>query len=403
MAKKISLEDISGFKITAIKAGLKKSGKPDLGIIVADDYATGAGVFTTNKVCAAPVKISRDNLKKSKGKLKAILVNAGNANACTGKQGMDNTRECVKYLAGNIGCKGENVFVCSTGIIGEQLPMVKFRSGLEKASRLIASGKSEEKFAKAIMTTDLVHKETGVTVNIGNKKVTIAGAAKGVGMLAPNMATMLGFMLTDINISSAALQAILKDVVAETFNCVTVDGDTSTNDSCLILASGRAGNKIITSSKSKDALKFKAALKEVAYELSRKIAADGEGASTLIQVLVNNAASKRDAEVIARSIAESPLVKTAVAGNDPNWGRIMMAVGKSGAKVREEKVSVKIAGIKLFEKGTPLDFSRSKASKAMSAKEISIIVDLGLGKGNAEMLTCDFTHGYIEINADYHT
>jgi glutamate N-acetyltransferase/amino-acid N-acetyltransferase len=403
MNNKIGLKNIPGFRTAALKAGIKASGNPDLGLIVADDYASCSAVFTQSRVSAAPVKISKKNMLKNKGKVKAVLVNAGNANACTGREGLQNAEASLKIVADGLSVKKENILICSTGIIGEQLPMNKLSCGISKALAMIEEKRSSHIFSKAIMTTDTVHKEIGTSFSIGKKNIKIAGTAKGVGMIAPNMATMLAFLLTDISVKPAVLRKILKDTAADTFNCVTVDGDTSTNDTCILLASGCAGNKIITSTTSKAALNFKSALRDVSYELARKIAADGEGATTMIQVLVKNAGSRNNALKAARSIAESPLVKTAVAGNDPNWGRIMMAAGKSGAFFKEENVSVTVGGIELFKKGAPLKFSARKAARAMSRKEVTIEVDMGMPKGEAEILTCDFTHGYIKINADYHT
>ncbi len=403
MKKKIGLKDIAGFKISAVKAGIKASGSPDLGLIVADDMAVGSAVFTQNKVCAAPVKLSKANLKKNKGYIKAVVVNAGNANACTGTLGIKNAKACATLVAQKFSTKMESILLCSTGIIGEHLPMKKITDGITKSCLLINNNKTDAIFSKAIMTTDTVNKELGTTVNIGRKKIMIAGAAKGVGMIAPNMATMLGFLLSDIAIAPKVLNTILKEVVDDTFNCVTVDGDTSTNDTCIALTSGSAGNKIITSTKSEEAQKFKSALREVSYELAKKIARDGEGATTLIRVLVKNAGSRKGAYLIGKSIAESPLVKTAIAGNDPNWGRMMMAAGKSGVNFNESKVSISISGIKLFAKGAPLKFSHSKAVKALKKKEVTIDIDLGKKNSGIEILTCDLTHGYIEINADYHT
>jgi glutamate N-acetyltransferase/amino-acid N-acetyltransferase len=404
MIENIMLKDIKGFNVTGLKVGIKASGKHDLGIIVADDICPLAGVYTTSSVCAAPVKVCRKHIKASGWSGRAIVVNSGNANACTGSPGLLNARDMTKVLARFAGCDYHNVMVCSTGIIGEQLPREIVLSGIKKGYQNIVDGVGAEDFSRAIMTTDTINKELGTSVAIGGKKVKIAGAAKGVGMLAPNMATMLAFLLSDVSIRPGALQHILEDVVDYTFNCVTVDGDTSTNDSCMLMASGKAGNKKITNPDSKDGRIFRDALKEVSYELSRMIAKDGEGATTMIRVLVSGAFTRDDAKAVARSVAESPLVKTAVAGNDPNWGRIMMAIGKAKVGANQNRIKVKLGGIELFADGTPLEFDEAEVSEKMKAEELDIEIDLGRKPDfRAEMLTCDLTHGYIEVNADYHT
>lgn len=401
---KLGVVKVPGFRVSAVTCGLKKSGKRDLGLIVADVDCVAAGVFTSNKICAAPVKHSRASLKKSKGHARAILINAGNANCCTGQRGRDAAAACAARVAEHVGCAAHEVLLCSTGIIGEQLPLEKMTAGIDAAVPLLNSRKKDDKqFADAIRTLDTYAKECGTTVMIGGKKITIAGAAKGIGMCAPNMATVLIALVSDVAIEQKTLQGLLKKTVDATFNKVSVDSDTSTNDSCLMLANGVAGNAVIKGMASADARLFAEALHGVCYRLARMLAADGEGAEKFMQVLVHGAKHQKDADLVARAICESPLIKTAVCGADPNWGRIMMAAGKCGAMVVEEKTTVRISGHTLFEKGEPTSCDHGKVSAAMKKKDVVVEIDLGMGKAEAEMLGCDLTHGYITINADYHT
>ncbi|MBN2711602.1 MAG: bifunctional glutamate N-acetyltransferase/amino-acid acetyltransferase ArgJ [Planctomycetes bacterium] len=406
MAKKTAavkgpgIESVEGFTVTAVKAGIKKSGNLDMGLIVADKKAAAAGVFTKSTVVSPSVTLDKDHLKASGGYARAILVNAGNANTCTGAKGRKNALKCASTVAAKFGAKPEEVLVCSTGIIGHQLPMDKMLSGIESATANLGKAGTGD-FARAIMTTDLTQKEAGVKI-AGLGGVSIAGAAKGSGMIAPNMATMLGFILTDANVTPSVLKRALSEVVDCTFNCVTVDGDTSTNDSVLVLASGTKGEKISRpSGKAYDL--FLGGLYMVSRSLSEMIAADGEGATKLVRVRVVGARSKDDARRCARTIAESPLVKTAMFGNDPNWGRILAAAGRSGCALKEEKTMVKLCGGVMYRKGTPVKFDAAALSKKMKEKSIALDVDLGLGKGECEMLTCDFSYDYVKINAEYHT
>lgn len=391
------LDKVKGFAICATKAGIKSSKKLDMGLIYAIEPAGAAAVFTKNKVVAAPVTLSRKHLRASKGKMRAILVNAGNANACTGKIGLDNAAESAALVAAGIGCKPSEVLLCSTGIIGVQLPMENMRGGITALTA--QKGGNGAEFTQAILTTDLVKKIASAPACGG----TIAGVCKGSGMIAPNMATMLGFILTDVAISPAILQTALLAATEMSFNCLTVDGDTSTNDTVLCLASGKAGNEPITTSSGKAYTEFVAALQKVCYSLATQVAQDGEGATKLVVVNICGAKSAKDAKLAGKTVAESPLVKTAMFGNDPNWGRILAALGRSGCALVQEKTSIRLCGKEIFAAGTPQPFNAAALSKAMKKKEVVIDVQLGLGTGCATMLTCDFSYDYVKINADYHT
>jgi glutamate N-acetyltransferase/amino-acid N-acetyltransferase len=381
----------------------RKADKPDLALLASDAPAAAAGVFTTNRVCAAPVKYSRAALAGTRGRARAVVINAGNANACTGAKGARDAKRMAQLAAARLGCKTYEVLVCSTGVIGHPLPMDKLEKGIPALVRGVAKRRVHGEFARAIMTTDLVRKTAGARVRIGGRTVRVAGACKGSGMIAPRLATMLGFVATDAAVAPDVLQTALSAVADETFNCVTVDGDTSTNDTLLVLASGAAGNAPITRAEGREYEAFRAALYHVCDSLSRQIAADGEGAQHLVTVFVGGARNDAQARVLARTIAESPLVKTAIAGNDPNWGRIVCAAGRCGVKIVPEECSLTVCGHELFRDGQPLPFDVAKVSKALDGGEVSVVFMAGSGPGRARFYTCDFTHGYITINADYHT
>lgn len=391
------LDKVKGFTVCATTAGIKVSGKADMGLICADKPAAVAASFTKNKVAAAPVQLGRRNLRAGKGLARAVLVNAGCANACTGPTGEKNARAAIASVAGGLGCRESEVYMCSTGIIGVQLPMEKISNGI--AALLAQKGGKGAEFTRAILTTDLVEKTAAVSVGGG----TIAGVCKGSGMIAPNMATMLAFILTDLNVSPPVLQKALNDAVDMSFNCVTVDGDTSTNDSLLLLSSGAVGTALLDKPSGAAYEEFLAGLKKVCYSLAEQVARDGEGATKLVVVNVIGARSDADAKKAARTVAESPLVKTAMFGKDPNWGRIIAALGRSGCVMREEVADISLCGKKIFAAGAPQEFSAPALSKKMGGKEVVIDINLGLGKGSAQMLTCDFSYDYVKINADYHT
>ena len=403
MDKLHALENVPGFKVATVQANIRDWAQPrhDLALIVADAPASAAGVFTLNQVAAAPVKIDKKHLKASGGVARAVLVNAGVANACTGREGRTNALKAITRLAGKIKAPSEQVLVASTGVIGRQLPMDRMEKGIAQAIAGLGRAKPGD-FAKAIMTTDIRPKEASVVLD-HDEGVIISGACKGSGMIAPNMATMLAFVLTNAAVSPKVLKAALSEVADSTFNMVTVDGDTSTNDSLFVMASGATGGAAIDKASGRRFEKFLAGLYEISMSLSRQIAADGEGATKLVKIRVVNAKKRKDAVAAARTVAESPLVKTAMFGNDPNWGRIIMAVGRSPAKVDESKVSLTLCGKRMFEKGTPVLFDKAELSGLMKAKEVELVVDLGLGDAEALVLTCDFSYEYVKINADYTT
>ncbi|MCK6470388.1 MAG: bifunctional glutamate N-acetyltransferase/amino-acid acetyltransferase ArgJ [Planctomycetes bacterium] len=399
------LHEVPGFRTVAIHCGLKrKKHKPDLALWVADAPAAAAGVFTTNRVCAAPVDLCRAHLKASGGRVKAVVVNAGNANACTGVQGEKDALAMANLAAKAVGCPASQVQVCSTGIIGRLMPMKKLERGIGKLGKLLARHGNYGDFARAIMTTDLVPKTAAVKVKIGQAEVRIAGATKGSGMIAPNMATTLGFVATDARISPKLLQKALSDANAETMNCLTVDGDTSTNDTLLVLASGKAAHAPVTSASSAAYRAFVAGLHRVLDRLAYLIAEDGEGASHTVTVYVGGTRNDADARQIAATISNSPLVKTAIAGNDPNWGRIVAAAGRSGVAFEPGETSLLLNGVEIFRDGMPTRYNADKLSASLKrSRETGIVLLVGHGPGRAKYYTCDLTHGYISINADYHT
>lgn len=390
---------LRGFKFSGISAGIKKkTGKPDLALIVSETPAAIAGVFTTNRIKAAPVKLDIRRIRTHKGQ--AIIINSGNANACTGERGLRDADEMTEVTAKELGIPRSLVYVSSTGIIGRPLPMAKIKKAIPEAVRKL-SPLSLDKAAAAIMTTDTVPKIVTRKIKIGRKTGTIAGIAKGAGMISPNMATMLSYIVTDIGIIPKALDSALKAAVRQSFNRLTVDNDMSTNDSVIIMANGMLGNAALTK-KTSYYKKFENALIDLTFELAKMIARDGEGASKLIAINVKGARSESDAEKAARSIANSMLVKTAIYGNDPNWGRIISAVGYSGVNISEKKLDIYINECKLVSNG--IKNSRIKIPRNIFAKkEIIITVDLGLGKKSAGILTCDLTEKYIKINAVYET
>ncbi len=403
MDKKLTVENVPGFKICAAQANIRDWPKPrkDIALIVADVPAAAAGVFTQNQVCAAPVKVCRKHLKASGGMARAVLVNAGVANACTGKEGKHNAQANAAQIAKILDCPDEHVLLASTGVIGRQLPMDRMEAGIAKALDSLGKAKPGD-FAKAIMTTDIRSKQAGLMLD-EDEGLVMAGACKGSGMIAPNLATMLGFVLTNASIDPKVLKCALGEVVAATFNMVSVDGDTSTNDTLIVMASGAGKSEPIEKASGKRYDKFASSLYEICLSLSRQIAIDGEGATKLVVIKVVGAKKRKDAVAAARTIAESPLVKTAMFGNDPNWGRVIAALGRSAAKVDESKVSMSLCGKPMFEHGAPVDFDAKELSGLMKGKEIELVVDMGLGDGEALMMTCDFSYDYVKINADYTT
>ena len=398
--KILDIKNISvpGFKAWGIHSGIKKNGKKDLAIIVSDREAAMAGVFTRNRVKAACVLLDTARVKSGKGQ--AIIANSGCANACTGKRGFADARATAEIAAQQLGIKPEAVYVASTGVIGEFLPMAKLEVGISTAAGLL-SATGWEQAAEAIMTTDLSPKLSVVQEEIGGKTVTIAGIAKGSGMIHPNMATMLCFIVTDANISAAMLKKALLLSTERSFNAITVDGDMSTNDMILCMANGAAGNKR-PGVGSKDSKKFQACLDTVARALAKQVVKDGEGATKFVEIEVRNAKNPGEAKRAAMTVAKSSLVKTALFGEDANWGRIMAALGYSGVEMDEARTDIYIGETKLVEKGLGLGKQADRdAALALKQREVRIVIDLHKGKSSAMVWTCDLSGEYVKINAAY--
>ena len=396
------LPPMAGVELAGAVCGLKASGRPDLFVARLAAGATVAGAFTRSLCPSAPVDWCRAILKH--GKARAIVVNSGNANAFTGKAGDRTVEHTVAAAAKLVGCRRDEVYVASTGVIGVPVPQDYIASKLpDMMKRLSPDGWGDA--AQAIMTTDTFPKTAIRTARIGGAEVTIAGIAKGSGMIAPDMATMLGFLFTDAKIPAPVLQKLLTRAVDDSFNAVTVDGDTSTSDSVLLCATGQGPKHPRVADAADPNLRdFRRALTELAQDLAIQIVRDGEGAQKLVTIEVTGAASRRAARRIGLSIGNSPLVKTALAGGDPNWGRIVMAVGKAGEKADRDLLSVFIGGVKVTENGQLRpDYDEAAAEAHMAGRDIRIGVDLGIGRGKSTVWTCDLTHGYIDINADYRT
>lgn len=385
-----------GFSADGLHAGFKKR-KLDFGWIVSEVPASVAGVYTTNKVIAAPLIVTRQSVKKAK-KMKAIVVNSGVANSCTGVQGMEDAYTMQKWTAEKLGVEPDLVGVASTGVIGDLLPMDTLKTGL---SKLVVNGNSDD-FSKAILTTDTMVKTVAVTEKFGRDEVTMAGVAKGSGMIHPNMATMLAFITCDANISSETLQLALSQNVETTFNQITVDGDTSTNDMVLVMSNGCTLNEEILPNTS-EFDKFSAMLNYVMQELAKMIAKDGEGASKLIEVNVKNAPNALDARMMAKSVVGSSLVKTAIFGEDPNWGRILAAVGYAGVDVPVDNIDIYLGDVPVMLKSSPVEFEAEEMQDVMHEDEITITVDLHAGEAQGKAWGCDLSYDYVKINALYRT
>ena len=393
-----------GFQAAAAAAEIKYQGRTDMALIYSEKPCRTAGTFTTNVVKAAPVKWDKC-VVESKVRSQAVIVNSGIANACTGAEGMEYCRETAEEAAKILGIDAKGVLIGSTGVIGMQLPIDRIKAGIAK----LAEGRSADlesgtEAAKAIMTTDTRKKEAAVRLEIGGKTVTIGGMAKGSGMIHPNMCTMLSFITTDAKISKKALQAALSSDVEDTYNMISVDGDTSTNDTVLLLANGMAGNDKIKIG-TPEFEQFKEALHYINETLAKKMAGDGEGATALFEAKIIGAKTKEQAKTLAKSIVCSNLTKAAIAGHDANWGRILCAMGYSGAEFDPEKVDLyfeSAAGkLKIIENGTAVDYSEEKATEILSEPEVTAIADIKEGSAEAAAWGCDLTHGYIDINADY--
>jgi glutamate N-acetyltransferase / amino-acid N-acetyltransferase len=386
-----------GFFAGAARCGLKKKGD-DLAVIYSEKPAVAAAVFTQNLVQAAPVLVSREHLRCRTHH--AIVVNSGGANACTGQEGLNDARRTARLVAEYFNCEEREVLVASTGVIGVRLDMGKIESGIRGATADISRANGW-RVAEAIMTTDTRPKRASRTIKLGNRRATIAGVAKGAGMIHPNMATLLSFITTDAWVSKAALQAALAIAASQSFNRVTIDGDTSTNDMLAVLANGAAENEVITATASDEFEIFTKGLTEVCRDLAMQVARDGEGARKLITVKVRHAPTQRDAEKIAVTVATSPLVKTAIAGADANWGRILAAAGRSGAKFDVSKVEIKIGDLIVARHGMGLQFDEARALAILKRDEVTLTIDLHQGEEEVIEWTCDLTEGYIRINADY--
>ncbi len=388
-----------GFVAGAVYAGIKSKAPDalDLGVLLSEAPAAVAGTFSKNKVLSPSVVLSRERV--ARGSARGVVVNSGCANCAVGRPGLTDAEEMTALAAGHAGVDAEEMLVCSTGLIGVELPMALIRQNIGNVELTDHGGAD---FARSIMTTDTRSKEIAVSVDIGGTRVTLGGAAKGVGMIHPDMATMLAFISTDADVEQGFLQSALSEAVDVSFNMIDVDGDTSTNDTVLVLANGAAGGERIREG-SADADVFQEALSYVCVALAKELAADGEGARTLIEVVVDGAANDEDARKAARSVASSLLVKAMVHGRDPNWGRVMMAIGKSGAEFEESKVDLFIADIQMVHEGVAIPYLKDAVISAMGADEVRLSVDLNGGDASATAWGCDLTEEYVTFNSAYST
>ncbi len=389
-----------GFKAAGVKAGIKKNGKEDVALVFSTVEATWAGRFTTNKFPAAPVLVSKAALKKVSGR--AVILNAGCANACTGEQGMTDAQNTAKQVASLLDISPDAVLVASTGVIGVPLPMEKLSAGVRQAVAEL-SEYGGEKASQAIMTTDTFVKTCGFVEEIGGVPVRFGGMSKGAGMICPNMATVLGLITTDAAVSPDVLQKALTEAVEVSFNRITVDGDMSTNDMLVVLANGMAGNPQINSLEGPEYEAFAATLKAAALNLAKKVARDGEGATKFIEIEVQGALNMADARKAGMAIANSPLVKTAFFGQDPNWGRILCAAGYSGAELSPEKTTLSIGGVQIVEAGLGAKFDEKELRRAMAEREIKVVINLAVGNVSTTVYTCDMSYEYVKINGEYTT
>ena len=424
-----------GFRAAGVYAGIKTAHKPDVGLLVCDRPATAAAAFTTNKVFAAPVKVGREHVAAAGGRMRAVVMNSGNANACTGRQGERDARRMCELAAEVAGCEPGQVLPSSTGIIGHLLPMEKVERGIRDAGQYLGDSLEHALlFADAILTTDTKRKAAAVEFKVGRETVTLAGVCKGAGMIGPRMAlpaagathptgarsksdarsksgarssrrkplhaTMLAYLTTDAAVPAPLLRKLLGGATEGSFNAVTIDDHTSTNDTAALLASGASGAKIDSPRAAKA---FAAALNEVCQSLAYQIAADGEGATKVVVVTVKGAASESDARAMARAIANSPLVKCAMHGNDPNWGRIVSAAGLAGVPFDPDRATLALQGTVVFRNGQPVPFDAAEVSRSLGQAEVRAGLSCRLGKAEATCWTCDFSKEYVTINADYHT
>ncbi len=395
-----SITDVNGFLANGVACGIKKSGKLDMAMIISEVDAVCAAAFTTNKFCAAPVIVDREHLKNDG--IRAVVVNSGVANACTGDKGYEDAKTMAKLVGDKLGVTKEEVFVQSTGVIGVNLPMDKIETGVDMLFETL--GKNGDLAARGIMTTDLVPKVFGVEVVLDNKPIKIIGMAKGSGMIHPNMATMLSFVVTDANIEKALLQKAFSTIVDDTFNMISVDGDTSTNDMAMVMANGLGENKKITE-ENEDYKVFAEALQKVNEELAKKIAEDGEGATKFVEVEVSGAKSKKDAKLIAKSVVTSNLTKCAFFGEDANWGRIVCAMGYSEGDFDTNGVGINITSaggsVTVAENGSGIKFDEEQAKKVLGEKFLRVEISLLDGNASAKSWGCDLSYNYVKINGDY--
>jgi glutamate N-acetyltransferase/amino-acid N-acetyltransferase len=392
-----------GFKFASVNCGLRKPPFLDLGLLVTDEPVAAGGVFTQNRVQAAPVLLCKRNLAVAGSRIRAVIVNSRNANCSTGPAGMRAAEDTAAAVARAIGSDPEQVMVCSTGVIGLPLKVHKILGAVPALAKdAERSAKAFAGFSRAIMTTDTRPKWAAARCQLGTKSVRVLGCAKGAGMIHPNMATMLAYIITDAAIRPSVLQRAVEKVVRTTFNAITIDGDTSTNDTMLVLASGAAGNTVIAGP-GRAYKRFLGALQKVCHQLALQIVADGEGAKRVVEIEVRGAPTGRQAERVARTIASSPLVKTMFAGGDPNWGRVVAAAGRSGVKFDPSRTDVYLGGLLTCHRGTAHPFSEKLAHKRMMRDLVPVMIDLRAGPGKARVWTCDFTSDYVEINASYRT
>ena len=399
-----SVTSPQGFVAAAVAAGIKQSGRPDLVLVAADRDCAAAGVFTRNRVAAAPVLLDRATLAAGRAALRGVLINAGNANACTGEPGLADAREMQRLAAAALGTRPEQLLVMSTGVIGVPLPMTRVAAGVAALAPLLSAGGGLAA-AEAIMTTDTRPKRAAVVVDLPGGQVTIGGMAKGAGMIHPDMATLLGVLTTDAVVAPDVLDSSLREAVAASFNAISIDGDTSTNDSIVLFANGAVG---VAVADDESRARFAAALTDLCVQLAQMIVRDGEGATRFVTLVVSGAASTVDARRMADTIATSPLVKTAFAGGDPNWGRIMMAAGRSGAALDPARLALSVIApgappLQLVRGGTPTGYAEADAAAVFAQPEFTVHLDLGLGDGAATLWTTDLSHEYVSINADYRT
>jgi len=400
-AGEASIEVPSGFLYSAVIAGIKSSGRPDLASVRIPDGASAAALFTTNRVVAAPLEVDREHLKRSGGRVAFLIVNAGNANCATGSRGRRDCETVCRAAARLLKIRADNVFPASTGVIGVRLPVEKIvRSLPELLAGGAAGAQSAECFARAIMTTDTRPKSVSRRVHVGSRSFALLGIAKGAGMIHPNLATMLVYLFTDIEASPRELQTLLRPACDDTVNCISVDGDTSTNDTVLLLASGASGVSLRGPGMR---LKFAQALNEVCKEIAHQIISDGEGVKHVIRLRIEQARDRKEAMQVARTIAHSPLVKTAWAGADPNWGRILAAAGRAGVQLDPRRINIFFGKLQVCRKGVAAPFDEREAHAYLTQPQYDVRVQLGRGRASLDFLTCDLTTEYVHINADYTT